>query len=124
MAGGKFAAAYIGPQRDPLVGEKPVVPDHKAYFVPLDDEHEAAYLTAVLNAPTIARAISAYASQLSLGVSVVEYVDTPRFDPDDDAHAALAKLGLDLTRAGGDPAREDERELDRLALSLFDRRRN
>lgn len=121
MPGGRFAAAYIGPMRDPLVGEKPVVPDHKAYFVPLDDEREAAYLTAVLNAPTIARAISAYAAQLSLGVSVVEYVDVPLFDATDAAHTALADLGVALTRSGREPTRDDERDLDRLALSLFDR---
>jgi SAM-dependent methyltransferase len=67
---GRFEASYVGA----------AVCDHKLYFVPCDSEPEARYLANVLNAPTVAGAISAYASQLSLGTSVVEYLAIPRYD--------------------------------------------
>ena len=38
---------------------------------------EAAYLTGFHNAPTISRAVSAYAPQLSLGVTAAEYLLIP-----------------------------------------------
>jgi hypothetical protein len=80
---GRFAAAYVGPEV--------VICDHKLYFVPCDSEDEARYLTAVLNAPTVAGAISAYAAQLSLGASVVEYLAIPRYDPADAGHREIAE---------------------------------
>jgi len=99
-------------------GPKVVVPDHKLYFVPVGTEGEAQYLTAILNARTIARAISAYAAQLSLGVSVIEYLKIPEFDPRLAAHARLAALAAIATRAEGHLTIAEEDELDRLAVEV------
>jgi hypothetical protein len=79
----RFRAAYVGPEV--------IVCDHKLYFVPCDDEAEARYLTNVLNAPTVTEAIGAYAAQLSLGASVVEYLALPRFDAADPRHREIAE---------------------------------
>jgi SAM-dependent methyltransferase len=78
---GRFQAAYVGPEV--------VVCDHKLYFVPCESEAEGRYLANVLNAPTVAGAISAYASQLSLGASVVEYLAIPRYDAE--RHRAIVE---------------------------------
>ena len=78
---GRFQAASVGP----------VVCDHKLYFVPCDSENEARYLANVLNAPTVAEAISAYAAQLSLGASVVEYLAIPRYDAANARHREIAE---------------------------------
>jgi hypothetical protein len=80
---GRFQAAYVGPEV--------VVCDHKLYFVPCASEAEARYLAGILNAPTVAGAISAYAAQLSLGASVVEYLAIPRFDAADPRHRETAE---------------------------------
>jgi hypothetical protein len=80
---GRFRAACVGPEV--------VVCDHKLYFVPCESAEEAHYLTGVLNAPTVAGAISAYASQLSLGASVGEYLAIPRFDAADLRHREIAQ---------------------------------
>jgi hypothetical protein len=80
---GRFRAAYVGPDV--------VVCDHKLYFVPCDSEAEGRYLSAVLNAPTVADAISAYAAQLSLGAGVVEYLAIPRYDARDRRHREIAE---------------------------------
>jgi RMKL-like, methyltransferase domain len=80
---GRFAATHVGPEV--------IVCDHKLYFVPCESEAEAHYLTNVLCAPTIAEAITAYAAQLSLGASVVEYLAIPRFDAADPRHREIAE---------------------------------
>jgi hypothetical protein len=109
MSGGGFAAAYLGEIDDPLLGPKLVIPDHKLYFIPVDTEAEAAYLAGFLNAPTIARSISAYAAQLSLGASVAEYLYLPKFDPKNPHHSRLAELAKTITNRR-DLATADEKE--------------
>lgn len=99
--GNSFAAAYIGSASIEHVGEKTVVPDHKLYFIPVDTEPEAAYLTGFLNAPTISKAVSAYAAQLSLGASVAEYLNIPKFDAVNEKMAAIGNIARDLTSKSG-----------------------
>jgi Putative RNA methylase family UPF0020 len=111
MSGGRFAAAYVGTHQHPVLGERVVVPDHKVYFVPLDTEPEAAYLTGLLNAPLVATAVTAYAAALSLGVSVVEYLRIPRYDEGSPDHARLSGLGRQT-----DP---DPEALDRAASAVL-----
>ena len=100
MSGGRFVAAYTGRHRDPSLGRKIVIPDHKLYFVPVETEAEAAYLAGLLNARTITRAISAYAAQLSLGVSVVEYLAIPPFNPGHATYASLFRQAQAITARG------------------------
>lgn len=117
MSGARFCAAMAGPHVGAPWEGKPVVPDHKLYFVPLEDEQEAAYLCAVLNAPAVARAIDAYAAQLSLGVSVVERLRIPRFDRSQQHHVRIAALATYASAAGVSEA--TERQLDAWALEIL-----
>lgn len=118
MGGRNFCAAYVGSEMVGGYGPKVVVPDHKLYFVPVATEDEARYLTAILNARTISRAVSGYAAQLSLGVSVIEYLKIPIFDAADVVHTRLAELCGVATREGGDLTEVQEQELDRLAVQV------
>jgi hypothetical protein len=119
MPGGRFAAALVTPQDDKGWGTRVVVPDHKLYFVPCATLEEGAYLTAILNAPMVSEAVSAYAAQLSLGVSVVEYLALPPFDSSDEVHGKISRLGVKLTQQPGLPTPEQWAELDDLARSAF-----
>ena len=107
-----FAAAYIGSADIEHAGEKIVVPDHKLYFIPVESEPEAAYLTGFLNAPTITKAVSAYAAQLGLGASVAEYINIPKFDEADGRMAVIGNIARDLTRRTGDVLPADIEQLD------------
>jgi hypothetical protein len=120
MSGKRFSAAYVGRYEDPLLGERLVIPDHKLYFVPIDTEDEAAYLTAFLNSPMISGAISAYAAQLSLGTSVVEYLNIPAFTPSDPWHQQLAELAKAIASRGGTPTDVQGKEMDRLVAEMID----
>jgi hypothetical protein len=119
MQGGRFAAAIVTPICHPRLGTKPVILDHKLYFVPCQSLEEAAFLTALLNSPIISEAISAYAAQLSLGVSVVGYLALPEFDPKDSIHLSLASMALRLSEPANIPDSADWNELDLLARTAF-----
>lgn len=118
IASQRFAAAYIGGWDDPLLGPKVVIPDHKLYFVPVETEEEAAYITGMLNAPLVGHAIGAYASRFSLGVSVVEYLSIPHLDSAQPDHAQMVALSTRLTQKGG-ASDADYRDLDRLATRIL-----
>jgi len=112
MGGNAFAAAYVGSVDDPILGNKLVIPDHKLYFIPVGTVEEAAYLTGFLNAPLIARAVSAYAAQLSLGASVAEYLHIPQFNKKEKLHKKLAALAKKITDRGDGPTEQETAALD------------
>lgn len=119
LAAGRFAAAYVGMVVDPVLGARCVVPDHKVYFIPVETESQAAYLTGLLNAPVVSKAIGAYAAQLSLGVSVAEYLHLPAYGAAPALQDRIAGVARAATkRATGATAAEFE-ELDTLARELL-----
>lgn len=118
--GSVFAAAYIGSATIDFAGEKVVIPDHKLYFIPVDSEPEAAYLTGFLNAPVITKAVSAYAAQLSLGVSIAEYLKIPVFDEFDDRMSKIAKIARTITTNKGKHDIEEMESLDLLVKELLE----
>jgi hypothetical protein len=119
MPGGRFAAAVVAPVRHPVLGTKLVILDHKLYFVPCQSLDEAAFLTALLNAPVVSEAISAYAAQLSLGVSVVEHLALPAYATTNSNHQALISLSLRLTKKSAPPSTSEWEELNSLAQTAF-----
>lgn len=118
--GNTFAAAYIGSVPIEYAGEKTVVPDHKLYFIPVESEPEAAYLTGFLNSPTITKAVSAYAAQLSLGASVAEYLNIPKFDETNEQMTAIGTIARDLTKRFGNVQPSDLSLLDSQVRMLLD----
>jgi hypothetical protein len=115
----RFCAAYIGPVVDDVLGVRVVVPDHKLYFISAADEAEAAYLTGLLNAPSVVAAVSACAASLSLGARIVETLRIPRFCPDDERHRAVAALAMALTRGSEGVGTAEGAVLDDLARAVM-----
>jgi hypothetical protein len=121
MSGGGFCAAYIGDVDDPILGCKTAVPDHKLYMVPVDTVDEASFLTGLLNAPTIAAAVSAYAAALSLGTSVIEYLRIPKLDASDPLHRGICDIAQSITARSGRSGSRELGRLDALALEILRR---
>lgn len=117
MSGSSFVAAYVG-SSDFCGDPKVVIPDHKVYFVPMQSEDEAAYLTAFLNAHIITNAINAYSSALSLGTSVTDYLNIPQFDKENEIMVAMSQMAKRF-RSGEVPSAEDEHKLDAMVCSLI-----
>lgn len=117
--GNSFAAAYVGSTAMGASGEKIVIPDHKLYFIPVETEGEAAYLTGFLNAPTIASAVSAYGAQLSLGASVAEYLRIPPYSDTDPHMAAISGLARSITAQRGSAGPGEMEALERHVHALL-----
>jgi len=117
MSGSGFVAAYVG--SSDFCGEsKIVIPDHKVYFVPMQSEDEAAYLTAFLNSRMASGAINAYSSALSLGTSVTDYLNIPQFDKENKIMVTMSQMAKQF-RCGKVPSAEDEDALDAMVGSLI-----
>lgn len=117
MSGNGFVAAYVG--SSDFCGEpKIVIPDHKVYFVPMQSEDEAAYLTAFLNSHMVADAINAYSSALSLGTSVTDYLNIPQFDKGNEIMVTMSQMAKRF-KCGEVPSVEDEDKLDSMVRSLI-----
>lgn len=117
--GKSFAAAYIGSAPTDFAHERVVIPDHKLYFIPVETLSEAAYLTGFLNAPVISNAVAAYASQLSLGVSVAEYLNIPRFDEGDPTMMVICDLAIEITTRSGGPSDKELKNLDTYVKTIL-----
>ena len=117
MSGHRFCAAYVGTVDDPIIGSKVVIPDHKLYMAPVDTLEEAQFLTGILNAPTIAKAIVAYAAQLSLGVSVIEYLRIPLMDLGNSDHRRIIRMSATITDRGGNATDQELDELDQFSVA-------
>ena len=119
MSGAGFVAAYID-SSEFCGASKTVIPDHKVYFVPLQTEDEAAYLTAFLNSRMVSNAVDAYSSALSLGTSVVDYLDIPMFDDKDATMASMARMAKLFKSTGRQPTPEEEDMLDEFVTTLLE----
>ena len=110
----EFFAAYIGPVDDPILGHKIVIPDHKLYFIPVDTEEHAAFLTGFLNSTFVAKAVMAYGSLLSLGSSVADYLKIPKFDKTNLDHLAISNIAIKATKNDGNITVSEQSKLDDL----------
>lgn len=87
---GKFSAAVAGSAKVPLLGERPYVPDHKIFFVALDDKTEAHYLCGILNSATVAEFVESHNVAIQVG-DIFKHMRLPVFDSKNKAHRALAR---------------------------------
>ncbi len=88
---GKFSAAVAGSANVPLVGNRPYVPDHKIFFVALDNKTEAHYLCGILNSTTVAEFVESHNVAIQVG-DIFKHMRLPVFDRKDKSHTDLAKL--------------------------------
>ncbi|WP_395119846.1 Eco57I restriction-modification methylase domain-containing protein [Rhodanobacter sp. FW102-FHT14D06] len=87
---GKFSAAVAGSADVPLVGKRPYVPDHKIFFVALDDKKEAHYLCGILNSATVAEFVESHNVAIQVG-DIFKHMRLPVFKPKNPDHLALAR---------------------------------
>jgi hypothetical protein len=85
---GSFRAAVARQGRVPLVGERPIVPDHKVFFVEFEDESLAYYLCGLLNAPIVREYVDAHVVPTQVG-DVFKHMSLPRYDERNEKHRAI-----------------------------------
>lgn len=77
---GKFEAAVISYLNSAYWDEpRIVVPDHKIYFIPLEDSQIAHYLCAYLNSPQVSEFVHGYIETTQIGSHITKYLNIPEF---------------------------------------------
>ena len=71
---------------------KCVIPDHKIYFIPIEEEEEAKYLCAYLNAAIVEELILGYVESTQIGTHITDYVTIPPFSSRSAYHIELAQI--------------------------------
>lgn len=93
-----FYASYIGPKKDPFLGEVPIIPDHKLYFVPCQTAEEAHYLCGFLNSPAVRAFVTGYVIDTQIATHITEYIGIPTYDSTNSAHEELSALSSTISK--------------------------
>lgn len=88
---GRFSAAVAGSANVPLMGMRPYVPDHKIFFVAMDNKAEAFYLCGLLNTKTVAEYVESHNVAIQVG-DIFKHMRLPEFNASNKKHTALAEL--------------------------------
>jgi len=108
---------------DTYEGQK-VIPDHKLMLVPFEDEQEAHYCCALLSSSPCQATVKSYVISTQTSTHVLDYINIPKFEPNNDLHQKLAKLSIrahDLAREGkGEELQKVEDEIDKCACQIWD----
>lgn len=80
-----------------IIDDTTAVIDHKLYWAPVPSREEANYLTALLNSNVVQNLVGPLQSRGNIGARDFDlypwYLPIPRFNADDERHAALSELG-------------------------------
>jgi hypothetical protein len=76
-----------------------VVPDHKIYFVPTDNENEAHFLCAMINSEPVRTFINSFTVKIQVG-TLFRHLKLPPFDRINPHHRRLVALSKDAHATG------------------------
>jgi methylase of polypeptide subunit release factors len=107
----EFSAAVMGKVNDKFVGSKPIIPYEKLMLIPLRDEREAHYITAVLNSSIVQTVVASYLVEQSIS-DITKRIKVPKFDSKNALHVTLSEL----SQAAHKLARKHREEKDEGAL--------
>jgi SAM-dependent methyltransferase len=108
----------------------PLIPDHKLMLIPLKNEEEAYYLSAILNSSLINFIVASYAEPLEIETHISQHIKLPKFNKNDSNHLKLSELSKkahELARKIYEENREDlkdelkkiEDEIDKTVAQLY-----
>jgi len=115
----KFFASYIGPKTDVLLGEVPVIPDHKLYFVPCTSAEEAYYLCGFLNSPAVRAFVTGYAVDTQIATHITEYIGIPSYNPTNALHLALSQITSAISLNHREATAEERVNIEKIVEQLF-----
>lgn len=105
-----FEAAVIGSVYDDIIGEKIAIPDHKLFFIPLEDEKEAHYICAFLNSKIVREIIHGYSVSTQVATHVTDYIKIPQFDSKNSLHIELSDISVKAHKGEFDNALQNKLE--------------
>jgi hypothetical protein len=98
---GKFFSAVVSDAPAPGGTMRPLVPDHKVFFVDFQDETAAHYLCGLLNSKIVCTFITSYSIAIQVG-NIFKHMSLPQFVPGNKDHELLSGLSklAHKTRSG------------------------
>ncbi|MEM4053686.1 MAG: N-6 DNA methylase [Ignisphaera sp.] len=93
-----FGCAVVGsmpiklPNGEVVSKLKPTVPDHKVILLGFDKPDEAYYVCGVLNSSVARAIIASYTYVLGQETHILEYVNVPRYNPNNSIHKQISQL--------------------------------
>lgn len=99
----EFVCAVIGEVNDPYLGRTICLPNEKLMYIGTDNETEAYYLCGILSSSAVSDCVKSYMSPTSISAHVLDKLNIPTFDPQDERHLQIADLcrrGHGKTRLG------------------------
>jgi hypothetical protein len=87
----QFPAAVVGEDSVPLLGNRPVVPDHKVFFVDFNEPEPAFYLCGMLMGSIVQTLIKSHHIMIQVG-NIFKHMSVPPFNTADGKHSELANL--------------------------------
>lgn len=116
----EFITAVITEREDSYLGNKLLVPNEKIMYIGTDCEEEAYYLCGMLSSAPVGFAVKSYMNPTSISTHVLEKLNIPTFDNEDQRHLAIA----DLCKQGHEVASEVTRsqimnELNQLVAEIY-----
>jgi hypothetical protein len=110
-------AAVVSSERSQFLGERIVVPDQTAIFVPLEKEQEAHYLCAMLNCSITNLVTRAYVV-LHFVTHVLNNIRVPQFAPSDKRHERLAELSERAHNLAKQETETSRKELEKIEIEI------
>jgi len=81
------------------IGTKPIVPDHKIYFVSVWDKDAAHFLCSLLNSEPIGIFVNSFTVKIQVG-TIFRHLKLPAYDSSDRSHKNLVKSSKSAHRSG------------------------
>lgn len=100
-----FQAAVFTEANVPLIGKRPIVPDHKVYFAEFQDKDEAYFACAVLNSTLVREYIESHTIQIQVS-NIFKHLSIPKFDPKNKKHRELSVVCAQAHNAKSQADRE------------------
>ncbi|WDM64077.1 N-6 DNA methylase [Stenotrophomonas forensis] len=118
IGGSGFEVSYIGSSK---IGDRDVVviPDHKLYFIPVETEDEAAFVTGFLGSRAVSRSVASYGATLSFGVSVSDYIHIPTYDQRVELMRRIAEEVMAVSSGGAEVTEDMMNRIDDYVVKLI-----
>ena len=118
-----LTTAVVGPSKNEVLPNKPIISDHKLMITPLQNSNEAHFVCAVLNSSICRFLVDAYCIGTAISTHILEFIRVPRFDNKNSVHIKLSNCSERAHKAkqSGDHKRlaDIENEIDSLAAGLW-----
>lgn len=124
--GNRIDAAVLSSVDDPYLGKKPLMPQWTLAFIPMNSKDQAHYLCSILNSACVDLLIKSFSQYGGKGFappSILEMINLPKFDVNNELHRKLSKLSRICHNLASEDKKDElvkvEDKIDRAVAKLY-----